>query len=345
MDEFTIDFTNDYINNILRIRSVDVLITDRKEISVKGAGPLNTTLGIYLTDRADVILEDPDAILGPMVQDRLIRARELCSICGTEAPYEVSAARLRPWICDDEMCSQIRDRFGAGIDPLQELLHNPEMVHLLLTLGSVNDDKDTSLNCRVLLDQLIFPPWPITDSGREVVTHTGAPVSGRNKLQLRKVIGACQTYLRYSGRQVKDGHTMHAFDVVDFNARHLAEFQQASKNHGCSVAYHGSSASKWLYILNGGLRNMSGTKGQVNGAAFGSGIYLAEDFSLAHGYAGGGRGLTGSPDSITMVAECEAINIPTYRHQWHGGNSYIRVVPKNEHVRVIRLLVLCSRFG
>lgn len=341
MEEFSIDFTNDYINNILRIRSVDVIIKDDGEISVKGAGPLNTTLGIYLTERRQTILEDPDTMLGPMVQERLIRARELCSICGTEAPYEVSAARLRPWICDLEMCSQIRDRFGAGIDPLQELLHNPEMVHLLLTLGSLNDDKDTFLNCRVLLDQMIFPPWPITDAGREVTTHTGAPVSGRNKLQLRKVIGACQTYLRYSGQQTVLKHTMHCFDVVDFNARHLAEFQQASTTHGSSTAYHGSSASKWLYILNGGLRNMSGTKGQVNGAAFGAGIYLAEDFNLAYGYAGAGR----TTDSLTMVAECQAINIPAYRHQWHGGSSYIRVVPKNEHVRVVRLLVTCPRFG
>jgi hypothetical protein len=46
----------------------------------------------------------------------------------------------------------------------------------------------------------------------------------------------------------------------------------------------GSSIENWHCILRQGLKNASGTKLQVNGAAYGNGIYLSPHFGTSLGY-------------------------------------------------------------
>jgi hypothetical protein len=49
--------------------------------------------------------------------------------------------------------------------------------------------------------------------------------------------------------------------------------------------YHGSSMYSWYPIIKNGLQNMSGTKLQMHGAAYGSGMYFSDSFNFACGYA------------------------------------------------------------
>jgi len=49
---------------------------------------------------------------------------------------------------------------------------------------------------------------------------------------------------------------------------------------GSFFAFHGSSIENWHAIIRTGLRNASGTKLQVNGAAYGKGIYLSASVRL-----------------------------------------------------------------
>ncbi len=51
-----------------------------------------------------------------------------------------------------------------------------------------------------------------------------------------------------------------------------------------NILVHGSALSNWHSILRTGLKNMSGTSGQVNGAAYGSGVYLAANSSVSFSY-------------------------------------------------------------
>jgi ubiquitin-protein ligase len=51
--------------------------------------------------------------------------------------------------------------------------------------------------------------------------------------------------------------------------------------------FHGSGAENWFRMIREGIKNVSGSKLQVNGAAFGSGVYLGQDFNTSYGYARG----------------------------------------------------------
>jgi len=63
-----------------------------------------------------------------------------------------------------------------------------------------------------------------------------------------------------------------------------AEFQRIQQSNGSFLAFHGSPMGNWHSILRMGLKNYSNTKQQLHGAAYGSGIYLASNFSTSTGY-------------------------------------------------------------
>lgn len=52
-------------------------------------------------------------------------------------------------------------------------------------------------------------------------------------------------------------------------------FRQLRKKYKSVFAFHGSSIENWHSIIRNGLMNASGTDKQVNGAAYGSGIYMS----------------------------------------------------------------------
>jgi hypothetical protein len=75
----------------------------------------------------------------------------------------------------------------------------------------------------------------------------------------------------------------------------------------------------WHSILRTGLKNMSGSKYQANGAAYGAGIYLAADSSTSLGYcrqsAGWNKSMFGP--QIIVLSLCESTDSHTRTHT-HG---------------------------
>jgi hypothetical protein len=61
------------------------------------------------------------------------------------------------------------------------------------------------------------------------------------------------------------------------SASHEGEryFNNLKKKHGSVFGFHGSSIENWHSILRNGIKNMSGTAGQLNGAAYGNGVYIS----------------------------------------------------------------------
>jgi hypothetical protein len=62
------------------------------------------------------------------------------------------------------------------------------------------------------------------------------------------------------------------------------------------TAFHGSPCENWISILTNGLLGLSGTKFQVHGAVYGSGVYAAPDFTTS--FMGYTRG------DLRVVAKC-----------------------------------------
>ena len=66
------------------------------------------------------------------------------------------------------------------------------------------------------------------------------------------------------------------FKLISNGEKEL-EFKNLSNQYGYKSLFHGSNVSNWHNIIRMGLKNYSGTSKQVNGAAFGKGIYLSKN--------------------------------------------------------------------
>jgi poly [ADP-ribose] polymerase 6/8 len=124
--------------------------------------------------------------------------------------------------------------------------------------------------------------------------------------------------------------------LFPFTVRFFAIAIQLKAKHGSVFAFHGSSSENWHSILRNGLKNASGSKLQVNGAAYGSGIYLSPNAATSFGYCrmyNQGAGAVGSSNNrflsgnqINCIAVCEVID-----HDIKKSGS-IWVMPHEDHV-------------
>ncbi|KAF8383297.1 hypothetical protein PRIPAC_72439 [Pristionchus pacificus] len=89
-------------------------------------------------------------------------------------------------------------------------------------------------------------------------------------------------------------HTDNQYCFVSDTPAKQAQFDKLVADNGGKTRffYHGSPLDNWHSIIRSGLKNMSGTKYQLVGAAYGKGIYLSPFLDFALGYAS--RGITGS---------------------------------------------------
>ena len=62
-------------------------------------------------------------------------------------------------------------------------------------------------------------------------------------------------------------------------------FDTLKKKHGSCFGFHGSDVENWHSILRNGIRNMSGTALQINGAAYGKGVYISPSAAMSLGYS------------------------------------------------------------
>jgi len=141
-------------------------------------------------------------------------------------------------------------------------------------------------------------------------------------------------------RHVKSMNTPHQYVLLSAPPEKEQEFNTLKAKHGTVFAFHGSPVENWHCILRTGLRNASGTKLQLNGAAYGSGIYLSPLAQTSFGYAArtvysqnaanqarksNGRFLGST--NFHCVALCEVINTPAIKK-----NGQIWVCPEESHV-------------
>ena len=152
---------------------------------------------------------------------------------------------------------------------------------------------------------------------------------------------------------IKELHTPYQFHLLTAPPKREAIFLKDKLKFGCTFAFHGSSIENWHRILRTGLASASGTTLQVNGAAYGHGVYLSPQCSLSLGYSrfgyGGGQkrnpaadGAVGAvlstvfkPKEFTVLALCEVVKSPTLKMTHNGGNIWVQA--NADHV-VTRML-------
>jgi len=139
-------------------------------------------------------------------------------------------------------------------------------------------------------------------------------------------------------RHVKSMQTPYQYVLMSAPPEKEEAFKLLKAKHGTTFAFHGSPVENWHCILRTGLRNASGTKLQLNGAAYGNGIYLSPLAQTSFGYAARYIGNPQTPteskasrflgsSNFHCVALCEVINTSSIRK-----NSSIWVCPEESHV-------------
>ncbi|GMR31274.1 hypothetical protein PMAYCL1PPCAC_01469, partial [Pristionchus mayeri] len=97
-----------------------------------------------------------------------------------------------------------------------------------------------------------------------------------------------QSYLELVLKQLNVGYlqTPHQFLFVADTPQKQAEFDGLVSRNGGRTRYlfHGSKMENWHSIIRSGLKNMSGTKYMLVGAAYGDGIYLSNHLATSHKY-------------------------------------------------------------
>ncbi len=97
-----------------------------------------------------------------------------------------------------------------------------------------------------------------------------------------------------------------------------------------SYLFHGSSSHCWYSILRNGIKVLSNTSMQKNGAAHGSGIYTSDNYQFASGYAN----ITGTSNNIVGVYEVVGPKI-----NYVTRNIQIYVIPTHE-LCLLRYLIV-----
>jgi poly [ADP-ribose] polymerase 6/8 len=103
---------------------------------------------------------------------------------------------------------------------------------------------------------------------------------------LRWIMASNRSHLKKLEKheQISEMQTEHQYLMMSSPPEKEKRFQELKRKYGSVYAFHGSALRNWHSILRVGLKNMSGTAGQMNGAAFGSGVYLAPHSSTSAGY-------------------------------------------------------------
>ncbi|KAH3792133.1 hypothetical protein DPMN_145624 [Dreissena polymorpha] len=143
-------------------------------------------------------------------------------------------------------------------------------------------------------------------------------------------------------KQLPFMNTPHQFLLISSPPAKEMVFQAAKQQYDSTFAFHGSAIENWHSIIRQWLINASGTKFQVNGAAYGHGIYLSPNASTSMSYSRmmctpkdkkskteGSRFLSG--DNITCIAICEVVLGKNLKK-----NDSIWVMPNPDYV--------CTRF-
>eukprot|EP00761_Pharyngomonas_kirbyi_P014852 gb/GECH01014883.1/.p1 GENE.gb/GECH01014883.1/~~gb/GECH01014883.1/.p1 ORF type:complete len:656 (+),score=165.10 gb/GECH01014883.1/:1-1968(+) len=276
---------------------------------------------------------------------RLPTCTSYCVMCDRE--HEIASLRLLP--CNKPECKFRFNELGLGCSLKYELEHNSEVVDLLISMA-----------CSAASSQrgdLLFDPFPtdfiqgdkkyfrglldclqsVPDVGslRDIAINNDEQTL-RNEMEktdqysyrlVRWLVTTNRAVLKPVKNEISEMQTSHQYVLLSSTPEKEAAFKSIESKK--ILAFHGSPFENWHNILRNGLKNASGTKYQMHGAAMGSGIYFATNSSTSVGYSRPGNGWKNSMfgESVSCIALCEVI---TETNIARGGGVY--VIPNEEHV-------------
>jgi ubiquitin-conjugating enzyme E2 Q len=303
------------------ILKVTLTITEEEELlyNVKGPKLLKllaedsiSQLSKSQTETVTNLSEFFESVLNYMVV-----LRQQCPIC--KKSHERIVDRMTP--CADNNCMTFFMEHGMGRNILADICYEPTVVDLLISIAYWATDERPEImeanfnhfptrfiqktgessvkqygNIRDALNRL--PAVPVMkemiDSGLFDSYMNDDPYDYESFYLLQWIINSNRTQLKYLPYEkqttqeatISQNNKYKLFQIKNSPERESKFESEKQKlgNPSTEFTYHGSRASSWHSIIRNSLKSLSGTSRQINGAAYGSGIYMSTDFSLAAGY-------------------------------------------------------------
>ncbi|KAI6657990.1 Poly polymerase 6 [Oopsacas minuta] len=279
------------------------------------------------------------------ILNRVPTLNDFCVICD-ETHLFANGAMLKPTVCARELCSFAFQTLGVMADVADSIATGPEVVELLVAMcnaASLSNRREDILDpYPTVVDPTNpkqFALHPKEKNFKKVEKAMGfvlqelkaLPTVLKDRLDsldqnsfplLQWVLASnrCHIVKLSPDRQIKSMGTTHQFLLLSAPPAKEAEFRKLKLKNKSIYAFHGSRLENWHSIMRNGLMNASGTKFQLNGAAYGSGIYLSPHASVSFGYSGihGGHASTAdkkkgrptmlSSQNLNCIALCEVID-------------------------------------
>ena len=229
---------------------------------------------------------------------RLSSLNEFCVIC--DQTHLFGAPMLKPAVCNRELCVFSFSKLGVMKNAAEGLATQAEVVDFLLATA-----KSAALSNR---REMIFDPFPSLvdpentnqlalspnnkdwDRLQQILTSVSIRELASmqddkpNKKIVDRLAYPLMQWILASNRShiVKlppEKHlptldTKYQYILLSAPPEKENNFQELKKIHGSEFAFHGSGTENWFSILRNGLKNASGTKLQLNGAAYGNGVNI-----------------------------------------------------------------------
>jgi hypothetical protein len=242
---------------------------------------------------------------------------QACFICGKIINHS--------GVCRNNLCRYIQIT-RADINDIDKILANVELYPLLKSVFEMAKSSILSSRWKELLHP-IPKHYEDGDTLKNLLMKTTLTkaadgqslIIGGDVDEARKCLWWFWTFLINEYNPIRVDPSLIGHNEDKYVYRLIAH----SANHfDGNIAYHGSPPENWLSIFKNGLLPLSGTRHQLCGAAYGSGIYLATDYLTSHGYARG---------PFFCVAQCVVKN-------GHKANPYY-VIPDSKDIRIEYLII------
>lgn len=281
---------------------------------------------------------------------RLSWLHEVCPLC--DERHTFGTPMMKPAVCRRELCAFAFSKLGVMQDTVGGMANQSEVVDLLVAMFRAAANSTRSefvLNPFPLIYDPTNPDVPVISHYRKHIELTKEALAGINLKHyhearpgigippihhlsnplLQWIVGSNRSHLirLEEGQQLKCMDTKYQYMLLSAPPEVEEAFSIEKEKKGSVWAFHGSRTENWHCILRSGLRNMSGTKGQLNGAAYGPGVYVSPAASLSMGYstmfnigAAAPKNRGGSEDKgldesgFNCMAICEIIKGAEKRH-------------------------------
>lgn len=305
---------------------------------------------------------------GSYFAQRFATVNDYCVIC--DLPHiGIGASLLKPCVCTRDLCCWSFQQLGVGADASSEIATPVDVTDLLVSMviaaaksprnNQILDPFPTIFDPRLPSKPALSPEnknWELLTKIVTAICSVDSKLPGAWRHGLQKAHDLAWPLLNWitsSNRShlvrlppayfISSMGTPYQYLLISAPPEKEAAFQKNKKQYGSHWAFHGSRPENWHSILRRGLINASGTSLQLNGAAYGAGIYLSPAANVSFSYSSLNSSGTpynhaeGSlPDPLRpqdvnhCIALCEVVNHDLSK----SGDIWVQKNPDNVVTRI-----------